>query len=130
MKLMDIMSKARELGEAIAASSEMKRLKDSETELENDVQGKRLMNEYKLLQIELVKATKEKKDKAVIDNIKQQLISKQQELNEYDITYNFLTAKSDFDKLMKTVNDVIIFTITGEEPCSPGKCSSCGGDCK
>jgi cell fate (sporulation/competence/biofilm development) regulator YlbF (YheA/YmcA/DUF963 family) len=127
---MDVMAIARELGEAIAASSEMKKYRDSEAEFNNDYKAGAMMNDYKQLQIELVKATKENKDKTVIDSIKQRLMSKQQELNEYDITYNYLVAKSDFDKFMKTVNDVIIFSITGEEPCSPDKCGSCGGGCK
>lgn len=127
---MDIITKAKELGESIASSKEMENLKNSEIELEKDRKAKELLNDYKLLQMELVRATKEKREKEIIDSIRLRLMSKQDELNDYDVTKNYLSAKATFDKLMKTVNDVIVFSISGEEPCSPKKCGSCGGGCK
>ena len=125
----DIMTMAAELGEAIAGSKEMTRLKNAETELESDGRATALMKDYKTFQIELVKATRDKKDKAVVDEIKSRLLSVQKELNEYKVTNDYLTAKSDFDRLVKTVNDVMTFKITGEIPCSSGGCGSCSG-CK
>lgn len=127
---MDIITKAKELGESIASSKEMENLKNSEIELEKDRKAKELLNDYKLLQMELVRATKEKREKEIIDSIRLRLMSKQDELNDYDVTKNYLSAKATFDKLMKMVNDVIVFSISGEEPCSPKKCGSCGGGCK
>ncbi len=126
---MDAIIKAKELGEAIAESEAMKRPKISDAELQGDPAAMTLMKEYKQLQVELVRATKEKRGEEAIDYVKELLLKKQQQLYENKITNEYLEAKSEFDKLMKNVNDVITFAITGEEQCSPDKCGSCGG-CK
>lgn len=127
---MEIMDKARELGVLIADSDKMLNLKNAEAEVEGDIKAKTLFKEYKELQIELIKANKEKREKEIIESIKAMLMDKQNEVNEYRITKNYINAKNSFDNFMKTINDVIIYTISGEEPCSPNKCSSCGGGCK
>jgi len=127
---MDIIQKATDLGAAIGASEQMTALKNAEAALESDDRAKTLLNDYKLLQMEVVKATKEKREKDVIDSIKERLLKKQEELNNYKTTKDYLVAKSEFDAFMKQINNVIIFAITGEEPCSPSKCGSCGGGCK
>lgn len=127
---MDITAKAKELGKMIGGSQEMNNLKKAEADIAADEKAASLLNDYKLLQIEMVRATKENKSSDIIDDIKVRLLSKQEEINEYETTRFYLESKSKFDKLMKTINDVIIFAITGEDPCSPSKCSSCGGGCK
>lgn len=126
---MDIITKASELGKLIADSKEMSRLKQSEVDMENDSQAQTLMNEYKQLQIEMVRAAKSNSEKEVLDEIKARLLNKQQEINDYPVTKEYLEAKAQFDAFMKKINDVIIFSITGEETCSPSKCGSCSG-CK
>ena len=126
---MDIIEMAKELGKAIADSGAMKKLKDSDAALQGDRMGMALMKEYKQLQLELVKASRERRDEETINEIKEMLLKKQQQLYDYEITNNYLEAKSEFDRLMKNINDVISFAITGEEQCSPDKCGSCGG-CK
>lgn len=123
---MDILDKASELGHMIADSAEMIRLKDSEVALESDAHARELMEDYKQLQIELVKASREKKPAEDLDSIKERLIAKQLDLNEYGKTNEYLEAKSAFDRFMGNINNVITFAITGEE-CSPSKCGSCKG---
>lgn len=125
---MEVMAKAKELGELIGASEEMVRLKKAEAALEGDDRGMGLMEDYRLLQIELVKATREKKGEVQIGEIRDMLMNKQTELNSYAITLEYIESKSSFDSMMQNINDVITFAITGEE-CSPSKCSSCGGGC-
>ncbi len=120
--------KARELGEALGDSPEYLRLRKAETALETDERGMGLMEDYRLLQIEMVKATRENKGEVQIGEIKDMLMAKQKEINEYSVTLEYLEAKNAFDSLMKNVNDVITYAITGET-CSPSKCSSCGGGC-
>lgn len=126
---MDILDTAKELGVMLGNSKEMTSLKDTEAALQADDKAKTLMNEYKQLQIEMVKATKANKSPAELEEIKEVLLMKQEEINNYPVTSNYIFAKSAFDQLMKKVNDVLVFGMTGEEPCSPSKCGSCGG-CK
>lgn len=126
---MDILDMAKELGTMIGNSKEMTRFKESEARMEGDDKAQTLMEEYRQLQVELVKVTKAQKDPAEVESVKEKLLLKQEELNTYPITGSYLEARSEFDRLMKNVNDVILFGMTGEEPCSPSKCGSCGG-CK
>lgn len=126
---MDILDTAKELGIILGNSKEIIALKDSEAALQADDRAKTLMNDYKQLQIEMVKATKANKSEAELEEIKEMLLLKQEEINNYQVTNNYLGAKTAFDQLLKKVNDVILFGMTGEEPCSPSKCGSCGG-CK
>ena len=123
---MDALIKAKELGETIGDSAELQRLKKSEIALEGDDQGMGLMEDYRLLQIELVKATREKKGEVRIGEIRDMLMAKQTELNTYPITLEYLEAKNAFDGMMKNINDIITFAITGEG-CSSSNCSSCSG---
>lgn len=126
---MDITEKARELGLMLANSKEMELYKNTEAEMQADEKSTTLMGEYKQLQIEMVKRTREGATPDVIEQTKQNLLAKQQEINEYPKTFNFLTAKANLEALMKKVNDIIIFSITGEPTCTDDKCKTCGGGC-
>lgn len=127
---MDIIDRARELGTMIGDSAQMENYKKCEIEVQSDEKALALFNDYKLLQIEVVNATKENRGKDIIDSIRERLEAKENEIEAYETTKNFLEAKGEFDGLMHTINDVIIHAITGEESCSSGGCSSCGGGCK
>ncbi len=125
---MEVLIKAKELGELLAESPIIKRLKNAETELENDDYGMTLMEDQRLLQIELIKASREKSPEVGLNNIKDLLIEKQKQIDEYPLTREYLEAKAEFDGLMKNINDILAHAVTGEA-CSPSKCSSCGGGC-
>ncbi len=125
---MSVLEKARELGELLAESEQLKRLNSAQAALENDERGMGLMEDYRLLQIELIKATRENENEVKLSDIKDLLMTKQNEIDDYKPTSEYISAKNDFDALMKNVNDVITFAITGEA-CSPSKCASCGGGC-
>jgi len=127
---MDITEKARELGLMLANSKEMQVYKNSESAMQSDEKSTKLMSEYKQLQIDMVNRTREGAEVQVIEETKEKLLSKQQEINEYDITLDFISSKANLEALMKKVNDIIVFSITGEPTCSDDKCSSCGGGCK
>ncbi len=126
---MDITEKARELGLMLAASKEMELYKNSEAAMQSDVKSTTLMNEYKQLQIEMVKRSRENAAADVLEDTKQRLLDKQKEINEYSVTFEFLTAKANLEALMKKVNDIIVFSITGEPTCSEDKCKTCGAGC-
>jgi len=127
---MDITEKARELGLMLANSDDMQLFKKSESAMHSDEKATKLMSEYKQLQIEMVKRTREGAADDLIEETKQNLLAKQKEINEYDVTYNYLVSKANLEALMKKVNDIIVFSITGEPTCSDEKCSSCGGGCR
>ncbi len=125
---MDILIKARELGDLLGNSPELLKLKKAEAILEGDERGMGLMEDFRLLQVELVKAARDKKAEVQISEIKDMLMAKQNEINTYPVTSVYIEAKNEIDNLMKNINDVITFAITGED-CLPSKCSSCCGSC-
>lgn len=127
---MDITEKARELGLMLASSKEMEAYRNSEAAMQSDSKSTTLMNEYKQLQIEMVKKTRENAGTEVIEETKKKLLAKQKEINEYPITFEYLSAKGNLEALMKKVNDIIVFSITGESTCTDDKCKTCGGGCK
>lgn len=127
---MDITEKARELGLMMAESKEMKAYTNSEAAMKSDEKSTQLMKEYKQLQIEMVKVTRENAGTEAIDKAKIKLLEKQQEINDYEVTNNYLVSKSNLEALMKKVNDIIVFSITGETGCTDDKCNTCGGGCK
>jgi len=124
---MDAYELARELGEKIYGSEELKRLKTSDALLLGDKKAMTLFDEFRALQKELLQASKDKLDKDSMNGIKERLITKQQELYDYNTTNEYLEAKSAFDKYMKTINDIINFSINGSDGCTPDKCGSCNG---
>ncbi|HEX2928017.1 MAG TPA: YlbF family regulator [Ruminiclostridium sp.] len=127
---MDIIEKARELGQMLASSKEMEEYNNSEAAMKSDDKSTTLMSEYKQLQIEMVRLTRSGAEAQAIEDTKQKLLAKQLEINTYEITMNYLTAKANLEALMKKVNDILIYSITGESECSDEKCKTCGGGCR
>ena len=128
---MDILEKAKELGEMIGSSEQMLTFKKWEADLERDHKARAILREYQTLQTEMMRAAHEDAEKEVLDEIKQKLSPKFDEVNKCDITRNYLESKDRLDSLIKKVNDVLIYSITGEEQCMPEKRgSSCGRGCR
>ncbi|MFZ5988436.1 MAG: YlbF family regulator [Bacillota bacterium] len=126
---MDILTKAKELGTMIGASDEMTSFKKWEESLERDHKARAILHDYQSLQTEMVRAAHENLEKGTLDDIKERLILKYEEVNNCDVTRNYIESKEKLDRLIKKVNDVLIYSITGEEACSAHNCSSCGGGC-
>ena len=118
---------ARELGEAIADSKEMKRLKTIDAALQIDKKAISLIKQYNQLQGEYSSVSKVSMDTEKIDSTKEKLLKKQQQLYDNKVTNEYLEAKAEFDKYMKNINDVLNYAITGEVQSSSGGCGSGGG---
>ncbi|MBP5426350.1 MAG: YlbF family regulator [Clostridiales bacterium] len=123
---MEILLKAKELGMLIAESEELSKLQRSEVVANQDEKAKKLLDEYNSVQAEFVKSLRQGDEKETLEKLRDKLKEKQKQLNDYDITKNFLDGKKAFENLMKNVNDIITHEITGETSCSHGGCSTCG----
>ncbi|WP_010243513.1 YlbF family regulator [Acetivibrio cellulolyticus] len=126
---MDIISKAKELGNLIGSSEEMTSYKRWEENLARDHKARVILKEYQEVQSEMVMAVHGNSEKDILDGLKQKLLEKYDEVNECDIARNYIEAKEKLDILIKKVNDVLVYSITGEQSCSSHSCSSCGGGC-
>ena len=116
---MDIMEKAKELGTMIGSSDEMVSYKKWEESLERDHRARAILREYQSLQTEMLRAAQEDTDKSILDEIKRRLLDKFDEVNECEITRNFIDSKDNLYRLIKKENDVLVYSISGEESCHP-----------
>jgi len=133
---MDIIESATQLGVAIAESDQLKNYRESEIAMTSDAKAQTLMEEYKNLQLDMVKAAKAELSKEELTAIRGLLMDKQAELNSYDITNNYFEGRKAFEGIMKNINEVLQYYVNGQQSscndegdCGSGGCSSCSG-CK
>ena len=124
---MDYVDAASQLGAAIAQSEEFQAWKEAETALILDEKAPVLMQEYKDLQVQLVQGSRDDLAKEELEKIRDTLMAKQQELNEYPVTKAYFEGKKGFENMMRTVNDVIQHYVAGGQGGCSGSCSSCSG---
>ena len=126
---MDYVEAASALGQAITESNEFKAYNEAEHALMHDEKGQQLMMEYRDLQQEMVnKSGKEDITKEDLEAVRDTLLAKQKELDEYEITGNYFKARQGFEVMMKTINEILSYNIEGasHHDCG-GDCSACGG---
>ncbi len=124
---MDYVEAASALGEAIKESAEFTAWQDAELALMQDEKAQELMNDFKDLQMKLVHGSRDDMDKDELEKIRDTLMDKQKELNEYEITKNYFDGKKGFETMMRTINDIIQHFITGDSGGCGGSCDTCGG---
>lgn len=127
---MDVLEKARELGEMLADSAEYKRMKDAEKAKNADEKAVSLLSEYNrkanefAAKIKTAQPTPEE-----LEQYRESLGSAFAELDANPVVHEFLEASKAFDDMMKNINSIIAFYVVPEKQggsCG-GNCSSCGG---
>lgn len=123
---MNIMEKTRELGEMIQNSEEMKAYKAAEAAQKSDEITQEHMKDFNLNRLNLARDMQNGKisrEDAVEQNNKafDELCEKAPLIREY------VDAKAKFDALVKQVNQIINFYITGQTGDCTHDCSTCGG---
>lgn len=127
---MDVLEKARELGEMLADSAEYKRMKAAEAAKNSDSTALSMLAEYNrkanefAAKIRTAEPTKEE-----LEEYRTSLGQAFAELDSNTVVHEFLEASKAFDDMMKNINSIIAFYVVPEKQggsCS-GDCSSCGG---
>lgn len=124
---MDYVEAASALGEAIRDSAEFTNWQQAELALMQNDKAQELMNSFKSLQRQLVQGSRDDMDKDELEKIRDVLMDKQRELNEYPVTKNYFEAKKGFETMMATINDIIQHFVTGSSGGCSGSCSTCAG---
>ena len=124
---MDYVEAASALGEAIRESAEFQAWQSAELAMLQDEKAQTLMSEFKDLQMKLVHASRDDMDKDELEKIRDVLMDKQKELNEYEVTKNYFNGKKGFETMMRTVNDIIQHFLAGDNGGCSGSCSTCSG---
>lgn len=125
---MDVLVAASQLGEAIVESEVLKAWKASEAAVMKDEKSQNLMQEFRELQMEMVKASRDNREQQELEKVRDNLLAKQNELNEYELTREYFQARQAFEGMMQSINDILSHYMNGgqEGGCS-GSCSSCSG---
>lgn len=126
----DIIEKARELGQMIADSDEMKALKGAEEMQLADPDAQELMMEYANKRDEIsARASDPNMTKEGFEEIQKEMEAAFQKLMTNANIKRYIEANKEFKTLIDQVNAIIAYYVKGEEQsgsCS-GNCSSCGG---
>lgn len=135
-KIMDLIQMTRELGKAIQATEEYKKMQEVQAACDADSALQDGIGEFNLVRMQLTAETqKPEKDEALITELNGKLQSVYTTVmgNENMMAYNI--AKQDLDAMMQKVQGLLTLCLNGEDPdtcevpeggCS-GSCSSCSG---
>jgi len=126
----EIIEKARELGQMLADSDEIKALKGAEELQLADPKAQELMMEYaNVREAAATKAQDPEMTKEGFEEIQKEMELAFQKLMTNDNIKRYIEANNAFKTLIDQVNAIIAYYVKGEEQqggCS-GNCSSCGG---
>lgn len=133
---MDIIQMARELGAAIQASDEYKRLNASKELNDNDMELQKQIEEFNMVRVQLSTAMQdENKDEDAIKKYDGELKEIYTTVMGNKNMLEFNDAKQDIDKMMNSITNILMMSVNGEDPetCEAvpescgGSCDSCGG---
>ena len=127
---MDVLEKARELGEMLADSEEYKRMKAAEVAKNADETALSMLADYNRKANEFAaKIRTSEPTKEELEEYRDSLGKAFAELDANAVVHEFLESSKAFDDMMKNINSIIAFYVVPEKQggsCS-GDCSSCGG---
>ena len=127
---MEIIEKAKELGEALINDERVKRLQISMAENDNDFELQKLIGEFNLKRIALNEELgKDDKNSEKVKTLEQELKALYQQVMENKSMAAYNKAKAEVDEIVSHINSIIQVSISGEAPsegCSGG-CDSCAG---
>lgn len=127
---MDIMDKAKELGQMIAESDQYKRLVKAEIAQTNDSHAQQMIKEYNEKRKQVAENMKNKEmGPEDLEAFKNELQNAFNQLLKNVNIKEYIEAKKDFEQMMQSVNSIISYYVTGEEQsgCASGSCDSCSG---
>lgn len=124
---MTVIEKARELGEMLQESEEMKAYKEAEAIQKADEATQEEMSKFNLNRLNLARDMqngKMSREDAVAANNK----AYEELLEAAPLIKDYVEKKKKFDEMVNQVNQIINYYITGStgSGCS-GSCSTCGG---
>ncbi len=126
----NILTKARELGEAIVESEEFKTLKAAEEAQENDEGAMALLKSYnderKALAEEISKGVPEER----MAEIRKILEDRFEEVMSNPVIAEYSEAQQTFESIVSQMNAILTYYLTGEISAScGGNCAGCAGGC-
>ncbi len=124
---MEVFQKASALGEAIQQSEEYRSMKAAENAVMSDADAAAAMGEFitHRQQVEEILSSEEP-DHAALAEHSQAMETLQETLNAMELVQQMTHARAAFSEMMRQVNQVLRFMVTGEMEEEAG---GCGGNC-
>lgn len=123
---MDIIEKARELGEMIQQSEQMAKMKELEAKQAADETAQTLLQEFNLERMNLARDMQSGKISQE-DAVKKNNDAFDAILEKSPVLKQYVDAKGEFDGLVNQINGVLNFYITGQDQNCTHDCGTCGG---
>ena len=133
----EIYTKAKELADAIAASSELTALKEAELNMMMDAEARVIVEEYQTMQMEAMNNGINFED--LTQEEKEKVEALENKMGENENITAFLSANQAFEQVLRSVNMIIGSAINGggsecgscgtAGSCGTGGSCSCGGSC-
>ena len=120
---MDLLVKARELGNMIKNSNEMNRTATAEENYDTDRELQAMIDEYRTHETAAA-STDDESFNGAITKRKNELY---EAIISNPVYIEFVAAQEDVQRLMNEVNAEINFAVTGERGCGESGCSGCSG---
>lgn len=123
---MSIYDKAKALADEIAASDELRRVKETELKMLIDLPAREIVETYQQIQVEAINAGIAYDD--LDDDKKAQLADLEQKMQENAVIMEYMTANQELNQMLESVNMIISSALNDN---NGGGCSSCSsaGNC-
>lgn len=125
----EIMQKAHELGELLAASAELTQYQEQEIAFHTNTEAQKAYAEYEEKSAALAEEMRNASmTPEALDGFRSRMNAIMAELTKNEVAKTYLEAKSAFNQMIMQVNEIIGYHIRGEESggCG-GNCSGCSG---
>lgn len=130
-----VLNQAEQLAETILESEEFIKMRLSEQAAMKDEEATRLVADYaeKRQAVEEL-LTSSNMDHEALGKASEALSAVEKQIDEHPLLKQMQQARGEFNEMMKQVNKLIRFVITGEADEEPeggctGSCETCGGAC-
>lgn len=125
----EIIEKAKELGELVKNSTQVKELAAAKTAYEENAEMQKLIGEFNLHKMSIAAISKqENPDEKRLAEHEDKLHNVYDKIMQAEVMTEYQLKSQAVESLVAEINTIINFYITGETPqgCT-GSCSTCGG---
>lgn len=123
---MSVFDKARELGEEIASSKELREMREAEIMMMRDPEAQSIIKEFNEKQCAFREIQEQGRE--LTEGQKREAEELENRMLENPYIYNFFKAQQNFERILEQINTIISEAIGGGSSCSciSDDCGSCG----
>ena len=125
-----ITNKAIELAQLIKEDDRCKRMQLSNIAFEANFELKTQLSEFNGERDKLFELINQNGDKEMINKLNAEVKAKYDDIMKNPVMIEYENARKDLDSILKQIDSIINYYITGEESpesCDPSKCAGCAG---